>query len=150
VQHRLAAPRRPGAANRRRQPEAGFVEKNQVGVTLAGGGGYLREAHVLPMLDGRFIAFARLPTRLLRRPLQVDAQKAAYMIVMESNSKVALNKLHHTGTRPQLVGPAVSLRSFDKQRFQALILLGGQAWRRTAMRFGRQAVRLSRIIEPTV
>jgi hypothetical protein len=42
------------------------------------------------------------------------------------------------------------LGPLQKQVQQGLVSIGGQAWRRTRMRFGRQAVGLMRALQPTV
>src|SRR3989442_2426541 len=49
-----------------------------------------------------------------------------------------------------MVGPAVILRALQKKGFQATMLFGRQAWRRTGLGFGCQAVRGFSQLEPTV
>jgi hypothetical protein len=53
-------------------------------------------------------------------------------------------------TGPQLGRPTVDFGPLQQQGLQTLELFGGQAWRRTEMRFGRQTVGLSSHCEPTV
>jgi hypothetical protein len=70
------------------------------------------------------------------------------MIMMEPDSKVTLNQYPNARTGPQLIRPAVGFGALEQQVFQATMLLGRQAWRRTEMRFGSQAVRLSSHVKP--
>ena len=72
------------------------------------------------------------------------------MIVVKCHAEVSLNQNGDPSTGPQVREPAVGLRTFHEQGFQALVLLGGQASRRTKMWFGRQAVRSLGQFEPTV
>ena len=62
------------------------------------------------------------------------------MIVMKGDAEGSLNQNSEPSTGPQVRQPAVGLRTFHEQGFQALVLLGGQASRRTKMWFGRQAL----------
>jgi hypothetical protein len=150
VEHGFATPLRPGTPNRRRQHEAGFIEKNQVRIAFLGGFGNLRETHLLPGFNLGFVALPRLTPWFLGRPVQASAKKAAHMIVMKRNTEVALNELNYATASPQLVRPTMCLRSLQKKVFQSLMLFGGQTRCRPCMGYGGQAVRLLSQFKPTI
>src|SRR5439155_14102012 len=99
---------------------------------------------------GRLIPFPRLAAWFLGRPVQACVQQSTDMIVMKRYAEMAANQLGDPSTGPQLGAPAMRLSALQKQRQQAVVLFGGQAWRRTKMRFGGQAVGLLGATKPTV
>jgi len=112
--------------------------------------GNSRETLPLPLFDLGLIAFAGVTTRLLRRPVQACAQKAADMIVMKRDAEKAADEFPDPGAGPQFRVPAVGFGALQEESFQAVLLVGGQARRRPAMGLGGQAVGLPRQLEPAV
>jgi len=150
IEHGLTAPRRPSPSHRGSQHEAGFIEKNQVGVPLACPSQDSREMYLLPKLDPGLVALPRLPARFLGAPAQARSKKPPNMVVMKGHVEMPLDKLNDTSAGPQLCRPTMDFGSFQQESFQAAVLFGRQAWRRTRMGLGRQAVRLSSEVKPPV
>src|SRR5207245_11597288 len=126
------------------------VEKSQVRLPLPGRFGDVRKTHALEELNGILVAFARPATRLLGRPVQPLMENPTHMIVMEANVEMTLNQHDNASTGPQLRRPTVDFGPLQQKGLQTPELFGGQAWRRTGMRSGRQTVGLSSHCQPTV
>jgi hypothetical protein len=140
----------PGPTHGRRQHEAALVEKDDVGVPLAGGVDDLRDAFATPMIDRRFLAFAGSTPRLLRRPLEPLPEETADVIMMQRDAEMPANQLGDPTRRPEIVGPAVRLGALQKQLFELGLLRGRQTRRRGGMRFGDEPVGLFRQVQPAV
>jgi hypothetical protein len=150
IQCRFAAAGRRGTPHGRGQHVPRFIEKNQVRIALPHFLGKCGKMHLLPIRDCRLIPFACLVAWLLGRPVQTGTEETTDVIVMKRFAEMPTNQFGHAGTGPQLGAPAMSLSALQKKRQQALVLFGGQAWRRTRMRFGDQAVGLLSTIKPAV
>jgi hypothetical protein len=144
------ATRRPRAANRRRQHETGFVEKNEMRAAVSCSGHNARERVLFPEINRCLITLASTPMRLLRGPSQALVKQPPDVIVMERNAEVSANQFGNTSARPQVVAPAVGLGPLAKEFFQLVMLVGRQARRRAKMRLGSQTVKLAGRSQPTI
>ena len=72
------------------------------------------------------------------------------MIVMKRHAEVSVNEFGDALGGPQLVGPAMRLRSLAEQAVEFALLLEGQACRWARVWFGGESVRNSFEVEPAV
>ena len=121
--------------------KAGFVEENQVAATAERLPDKAGKFLPLPAGDLVLIALAGLAARLLRRPAQALAEKAADVIGMEADTEVTADQLGHAGGGPEPVGPTVGVGALLEQGSQAAELVVVQAWRRAALGLGGEGLR---------
>ena len=149
-QQRRLALRGPGPTHGRRQHEAAFVEKHDVGIALAGGIDDLGDAFATPTIDDVFLAFAGATPWLLRRPFEPLPEKTTDVVVMQRHAEVATDQLGDASRGPEVIDPAMGLGALEQQPFEFGLLRGRQTRRRGRMRFGGEPVRLLRHRKPAL
>jgi hypothetical protein len=110
----------------------------------------LRKGVAFPPFYTLFVSFTGPAARLLRRPFEALPQKTADVIVMQRHAEVSVNEFGDALRGPQLVGPAMRLRSLAEQAFEFPLLVEGQARRGAGVRSRGEAVRKPFEFKPAV
>ncbi len=100
------APRRPGAPDRGKELEAGFVDEHQVG-SQPGGVFIIRGPAVpLPSSDGLVVSFQGPAFRFLDAPAQA-VEDSAHVVVMVGDPEALSDQVGYPAGGPQVGGVAV-------------------------------------------
>src|ERR1700677_200203 len=150
LQHRCFSPRRQGAAYRRGQGEAGFVEEDDVGLPFPRLAKDTRQLIVYPAFHLLVVAFAGLALGFLAGPMQAFLEDLADVFGVVVDAEVFADQAGDPVGGPEFVMPAMTLSSLQQELFQVGQLGSGQAWRSTGQGSGVQTVRLSGHASPTM
>ncbi len=150
LQHRRPAAWGQRPAHRRRQPEARFVEEDDVGLAFPGFSEDARQLIGLPALHLLVVAFAGLALGLLAGPAQSLLEDLADVLGVVGDAEAFADEPGDAVGGPQFVVPAVFLGALEKEAFEFAEVVVGQPGRGAGDGPGVQAVGLAGHASPAV